>query len=172
MPFSSKQGKAVTAEWLKDSKAKSVLDVGAGSGTYRKLANKVGALQDAIWIALEVWDPYVEKFGLRSLYHSVIVEDVRYLKRTDFDLVIFGDVLEHMSKEEAFEVLEHFSNSYRIVSVPTVHYPQGEHEGNPYERHVEEHWKAEWIPERFKNELSAMRFDKDITVYLLCPRNR
>lgn len=170
MPYSSKRGKAVTAELFKGLNVKTVLDIGAGSGTYKKLADRVGALQKAKWTALEVWEPYIERFKLNDLYDEVILQDARQYLNTNYEMVICGDVLEHMTKDEAFTILDRYKNSYRLVSVPTVHYPQGEHEGNPYEKHVEEDWNPEWIADRYKDELIGMHPDNGITVYLLCPQ--
>jgi predicted TPR repeat methyltransferase len=166
MPFSSGKGKAAAIKLLRGLKVKSVLDVGAGSGTYRKLANMNDLLPGARWTALEIWEPYIAQFDLKSLYDEVIIGDVRTYENTKYDLVICGDVLEHMTKEEAFAVLDRFSSSYRFVSVPTIHTPQGEYEGNPHERHIEEDWQPNWITDRYKAQAHN---EGKITVYLICP---
>ena len=54
------------------------------------------------------------------------------------DLSLFGDILEHMTKEEAQDVMDKTLATSRLVlvSIPIIHYPQEPFEGNPYQRHV------------------------------------
>jgi len=72
-------------------------------------------------------------------------DDIRYLDWSQvapLDLVILGDVLEHMTRAEAAQVVEKALTHGRIalISLPIVHAPQGEVAGNPFEAHVEEDW--------------------------------
>jgi hypothetical protein len=60
------------------------------------------AFPGAYWTAIEIWEPYVEAFGLTQKYDKVIVHDVRRMEKLpDADLYIFGDVPEHMPPDEA-----------------------------------------------------------------------
>ncbi len=81
-----------------------VLDVGAGSGAYGKLLRE-GMPKSRI-LGVEIFEPYVDRFGLEEIYDRVIVGDVL---DEDFDLspdvVIIGDVLEHMDRADALSVL-------------------------------------------------------------------
>jgi predicted SAM-dependent methyltransferase len=67
------------------------------------------------------------------------------------DLVIMGDVLEHIAKEEAVDLLNKVSKitRYAIISIPIIHYPQNEYEGNPYEVHVKDDWTHEEVLDTF-----------------------
>ena len=78
-----------------------IVDVGAGSGTYRDLL--ADDARGAFWIAIEAWGPNIETYGLMSRYDRVLARDAREVDFAELapDLVLFGDVLEHMSKEEA-----------------------------------------------------------------------
>ena len=97
------------------------------------------------WTAVEAWEPYVDEFGLRDLYDEVIVTDARRLNWPIFqvDLVIAGDVLEHMPRDDAKALLKRIRQGAAnlIVSIPVLHLPQGAVNGNPYEQHVD-HWAA------------------------------
>ena len=135
MPYSSTEGK----EWMKaeiDRLAPlTVLDVGAGCGTYFDLA----AQPYQFWIAVEAWRPYLAQFDLAVRYDGVIFGDVRRIDWPDVDLVIFGDVLEHMPRADALVVWNDARKHARQIqlSIPVVPYPQGPEGGNPYEAHVE-----------------------------------
>lgn len=148
MPYSDMQGKDTAREWYDQINPRTVVDVGAGSGTYvHHLRNSRPGPDDAsTWTAVEAWGPYVEQFSLDEAYDRVIVADARYVLTQLFmaDLVITGDVLEHMSREEAVILLDRIrlSTLHLIVSVPVLHLDQDAVYGNPFERHVE-HWSAE-----------------------------
>jgi SAM-dependent methyltransferase len=125
-----------------------MLDIGCGCGTYAKL------FPDAEWTGIEVWEPYVDKFKLRELYKDLHIAYARtfdYSQLGKFDIAFAGDVLEHMTAEEAkdlFEKLQAISDTV-IISIPIGHHPQGEYEGNPYERHVVDDWTDEKVREVF-----------------------
>lgn len=146
MPFSDAQGKDVILSWVKEINPRTVLDIGPGAGAYSDLLREhVNAWQ---FNALEVWEPYIGKFNLRQKYDHVTVGDIRTVNKDvieSYDLVIIGDVIEHMTKDEARSALltltrPHFFQNYNlIISFPVLHLDQGDYEGNPYEAHVD-HW--------------------------------
>lgn len=148
------EGKHETMMWINDIKPRTVLDVGAGAGMYRLLIERLVPewAQPNIVDAIEVWEPYVKEFELKSLYTNVYTQDVRTWDNWDYDLVIFGDVLEHMTKEEAIEIWAKVSEQarYAIISIPLGHNHQDAYNGNPYEEHVTEGWGVEEILENFK----------------------
>jgi hypothetical protein len=149
MPTSHSQGKDVALNWYRQIAPKTVVDVGAGSGTYARLMRPADNGQ-AMWVAVEVWHPYIDQFDLFASYDFVFLRDARELRASEFkaDLVIFGDVLEHMTCGEARSVLAaarvHAANI--IVSIPVLHLDQDDVNGNPYERHVD-HWSYEQMRE-------------------------
>jgi len=56
---------------------------------------------EARFEAVEIFYPYIERFQLEKRYDWVWQGDVRVAARyfaREFDLVIFGDVLEHMRR--------------------------------------------------------------------------
>ena len=150
MAGSDVDGKVETKDWILKNNIKTILDIGPGQGTYANLLVDVSL--DKI-DGVEVWEPYVERFNLEDKYTNVFVSDVREWEDFDYDLVIFGDVLEHMTKEESLIVWEKASKmaKHAIISIPIVHYPQGAWEGNPYEEHVKDDWSTDEVLETFSN---------------------
>lgn len=144
MPFSDGQGKDVALDWYRRIAPSTVVDIGAGSGTYAKLMREDG--DSAQWIAYEAWEPYVNEYSLTGLYDDVLIVDARHAQWTLFqaDLVIAGDVLEHMTHDEARSLIRRIKFAARnlIVSIPVLHLDQGAVFGNPFERHID-HWTAD-----------------------------
>lgn len=162
MPYSSNSGKPVIRTILsrldklayKGAPLKA-LDIGAGSGTYPKLVNEL-MRSKVHWTGVEIWEPYVKQFELDKLYDTLYIKsaidalDMMYtsLRASEhaldklYDLIFVGDVLEHMAREAANDVLEMCKRmlaprGVMIVSVPIGSYPQDEYMGNPYEAHVD-----------------------------------
>lgn len=162
MPYSSNSGKSVIKTILarldklvyKGSPLRA-LDIGCGSGTYPKLVNDILTAKPH-WTGIEIWEPYVAQFELAKLYdvlHITSAIDVLSAKYDElktaehpldklYDLIFIGDVLEHMPRAIALNVLELCKRllaprGMLIVSVPIGSYPQGEYLGNPHEAHVD-----------------------------------
>ena len=147
MPYSSTAGKAEIREWLRELRPATVLDIGAGSGTYSRLFRPI--LPWATWVAMEVHEPYVAQFDLKMHYEQVIVNDM--LKANigpgAFDVVLLGDVLEHLTEKDAAVALRRawsWAAKGVIASVPLGFCPQGPSEGNEHEAHV-----AQWDHRHF-----------------------
>lgn len=173
MPSSSYQGKEQSAEWIKNhSDIKRILDVGCGEGTYPNLMKgKFNLLLDAEWWGVEAWAKNIAEFDLKAKYFKVLNEDARKLDWNNlpkFDLVIFGDVLEHMTKEESQQLvniaLQH--SKYVLISIPVKHMPQDAVGGNPFEVHVKDDWTHQEVMESFPN-IEMAKATKKIGVYWL-----
>lgn len=146
-----------------------VVDCGCGCGTYRNLLAPY--LGKATWIGIEAWEPYIAQFGLHDLYHRVINSDLRqvdFAALAPVDLVIFGDVLEHMQKDEAQTAVGKALAvaSYVLLSIPVVHYPQDEINGNPFEVHVKDDWDHQQVMTAFPG-ITAFFIHDHIGVYVL-----
>jgi SAM-dependent methyltransferase len=138
VPHSSREGKEWSAEQIVELAPRRILDVGPGVGTYVDLLRPL--LPDSHWTGLEIHRPYVERFELTDRYDDVSVGDVRsfdWRAQGDWDLVIFGDVLEHLDVPDArlawCRALR--ASGHVLASLPIVDYPQGECEGNVHECH-------------------------------------
>ncbi len=149
--MSSTEGKIETLVWIIKNNIETILDVGAGSGTYHNLLHSNG-VRPKKFDAIEVWKPYIEQYSLQSRYDRVFQEDARKHNDFNYDLVILGDVLEHMTKEDAVALWSKVSGKakHAIISIPIIHYPQGHIDGNPYEEHVKEDWTVEEVLETFE----------------------
>lgn len=136
-------------EKIKSVGAKSILDVGAGAGNYAEWLGKNGYAGDLD--ALEVWKPYIDKYELWKKYDNIFEADVREWDNFNYDVVILGDILEHMTKEEALDVWAAVAlqAKYAVIAIPIIHYHQGELDGNPYEVHVKEDWSHEEVLNTF-----------------------
>ncbi len=165
--MSSVEGKS----WIKDrisSLAKAapltIVDVGPGVGTYAKL---LAGPAVARMVGIEVWEPYIHTYRLHSYYDELIVGDVRAVPIPPTDVVILGDVAEHMSADEAADVWRKCAQAARravYLSIPIVHYPQQPIEGNPYEVHVEEDWTHERVMAHFPG-IGASWVGSEVGVY-------
>jgi hypothetical protein len=105
------------------------------------------------------------------MYNTVINDDVRKLDWDMFnpvDLVIMGDVLEHMTKEESIKIVNGVMSvsRYGIISIPIKHWPQDAIGGNPFEIHVKDDWSHEEVMDTFGKYITKFRAKK-IGVYLL-----
>lgn len=127
-----------------------VLDIGPGSGKWPKvMENRPAMRRDAHWTGLEIFPRYILDYELTRLYDRIIVDDVRNLRlmhdlRFDddtpaYDLIIMGDVLEHLQPAEAERVMLDLrrSGSALLIAGPIVVFEQGEWGGNVHETH---HW--------------------------------
>lgn len=137
MPVSDNEGK----EWSKDriiaARPAQVWDFGAGSGTYSDLLRSW--LPEAKFVAIEIFEPYIGEYNLRDKYDEVVLADARTVNTTPApnSVAIFGDILEHMHESEARALIAEVKDvfEYILVSLPIVHSPQGEVNGNIYETH-------------------------------------
>ena len=163
---SKSEGKAEIFSWISEfeNTISTVLDIGAGSGTYANKAKENNVLQNSKWIAVEVWPRYIKKFKLSKKYAQVIQQDARNLDWKsigEVDLIIAGDVLEHMHKDEAIvlfnKCLQH--SRYLIISMPIIHFPQGPEHENPYEEHIKDDWSHDEIIETFSNPVKSFQGD-------------
>src|SRR4030042_2303887 len=107
MPYSSSEGKLFFKDWLKCFQPKKILDVGAGVGTYAQLIKEVTAeyvnFKPNV-SAVEVYEPYIGRFNLNSKYDNVYsgnITDEELLKNLgEYNLIIMGDVVEHISEDD------------------------------------------------------------------------
>ena len=137
MPRSIVDGKAWISHEVARLRPATVLDVGPGQGTYSDLLR--GVTPGASWSCVENFQPYVETFELQRKYDVVYVADIRrFIWPACYDVVILGDVLEHLTLADAVSVWAsvRVHARYVVLSIPIVEYPQGTHNGNIHETHL------------------------------------
>lgn len=139
---------------------KSVLDIGLGFGTWGFLCRThldvfPGRVQPEAWQTridgVELFEPYIQAHQ-RALYDNIRIADVRQAVQDidSYDLIIAGDVIEHLDKEDACEVLDAlYAKAKRalLVNIPIgdTGWEHGENHGNPGELH-----RSAWFPEDFQ----------------------
>lgn len=136
-------GKDIVCAWIREnfSAGAEILDVGACDGIWRKL------LPEYTMDAVEIHGPNADRL---HDYRKVFRRDVDGLDYEHYDLIIFGDVIEHMDVEKAQRVLAYARPRCRdmVVAVPFL-YPQDAFGGNPWERHLQPDLTAEIFAARY-----------------------
>jgi 2-polyprenyl-3-methyl-5-hydroxy-6-metoxy-1,4-benzoquinol methylase len=145
----------------------SILDVGAGEGTYARLLWPEFRNIDAV----EIWEPYIIQYQLEKMYRNIFKVNIMDFEFEYYDLIIIGDVLEHLSLEDATKLIDYIYPRCHnfIIAVPYM-LPQGEYEGNVYETHLQPDLTPQNVLERYPkmkllygNHLYGY-YVKDITV--------
>ena len=140
-------GKYEMVEWIKEHfvRGSTCLDVGSCDGKWSDL------LRDyLIMDGIEIYQPNIIEHDLRDKYHRIICGDIADLHYDWYDLIIFGDVIEHMTVEKAQAVLNYARTrcSDMIIAVPYL-YPQGAVYGNPWEKHIQDDLTREVFDRRY-----------------------
>lgn len=137
MPTSAYEGRGFFTHHLRRvaEDLEMVIDFGPGEGTYSILGRHLAP--NATWLGVEIFQPYVERYDLEQKYDGIVVSDIRHLE-IKHDLGIFGDVLEHLPREDAVNVLQSQAGLSKnlYVSVPIIPAPQGPSHGNDHEAHL------------------------------------
>jgi predicted rRNA methylase YqxC with S4 and FtsJ domains len=139
-----------------------ILDVGAGIGTYSDLLKPRGYKHiDAI----EVFQPYIEQYDLKSKYENVYNDDITKsdIDFNKYDLVIFGDIIEHLSEEDALSVLNKIKSQTSVIVAVPFDAPQGEHFGNVHETHLQDKLTFDHFIKTYTNYIPfCVRYDYGI----------
>lgn len=132
--------------WKLRDEARRIVDVGSGFGKYAGLLREyVWGLQgdfeqvDAIEVHRDYYTP--ERY---AQYDNVYFEDARDISPNQwswYDLVLMVDVLEHITREEAFKLLDNIPG-YVVVSTPVDFFHNWEEGWAESERHLS-HWKVD-----------------------------
>ena len=139
-------GKDAICNWIRrtfpvDS---SILDVGACDGKWRNLLHEYPNVD-----AVEIFPPNASR--IKPMYRTVFCADVYDLQYDDYDLIIFGDVIEHMTVERAQRVLQYAYPRCKdmVIGVP-YQYKQDALYGNPYEKHIQDDLTEEIFDSRYR----------------------
>lgn len=98
-------------EFVKKIKPKKILDLGSGIGKYGKLLDSAG-LEECHITAVEINEEFDTRLKLH--YDRVVFADVtEYPYYPDnieqvYDLVIMGDILEHLKKSDGVDLVEFY----------------------------------------------------------------
>ena len=148
MPYSFTYFKEEVKEWFIENipTSKRILDVGPGLGTYSDLLRSLGYRMDAV----EIYEPYIEKYGLRAKYDNVYCKDILEFDFSQYDFIILGDILEHIPALQARALMNTIVHNKQecLVAVP-YEMEQGEHEGNIHETHHQPDLTHDVMKERY-----------------------
>lgn len=162
-------GKEEIINWIKNNFSSECicLDVGACDGMYAWLLERHFKMIDAV----EVFEPNIKEHHLKALYDNVYNADIRNFEYGYYDLIIFGDVIEHMSVEDAQKVLEYAKTKCKdmIVAIPYM-LIQEEVFDNPYEVHIQDDLTPGLFHERYHGFEPLFIFD-EYGYYHLRPKN-
>ena len=140
-------GKTEVVEWIERNFpiGATCLDVGACDGKWAKLLNGYLTID-----ACEVFQPNITNHGLSRLYRQVFWKNISDLEYEWYDLVIFGDVIEHMTVGKAQRVIDYAREHCKdmVIAVPWL-YSQGAEYGNPYEVHLQPDLTLEIFNQRY-----------------------
>jgi hypothetical protein len=137
---------------------RSVLDIGCGSGMFGFMARQYTDLDcrryaRGNWTTridgIEVFPNYINDVH-HYIYSHVFIGDVMEVLPTlrDYELIICGDVIEHMDEAKGKWLLElmHAKSKKFFVITPDRFIKQGAVFGNQYETHVRQWTKEELAP--------------------------
>ena len=145
--FSYNTFKEKVKNWVLENfeEGASVLDMGAGGGTYGKLLKNFTNNIDAV----EIYRPNITDYNLMSLYRFVANRDIVDLEYPEYDLIIFGDVIEHLTVDDAKQVLKYAYGKCKdmIVAVP-YRYKQAGNE-NEHEEHIQDDLTKDNVLQRY-----------------------
>lgn len=173
IPSSSPEGKNWIKHQLLGLSGKSisrVLDIGCGAATYYHYYNNI--LSNAEWTGVEIWPDYLEEYKLNQIYKNVIIDHANHVDYTTlerFEIVFVGDVLEHMEKQDAVELVHKLmkQTDYLFISIPIVYYPCDEYQHNPHLRHIKSDWSDEEVMAEFGQYVQRKDLGKVVGTYLL-----
>ena len=140
-----------------------VLDVGPYDGRWSNSLRHHFKHMDAV----EAFEPYVEQYNLKEKYDNVFISDVREFNFDHYDIIILGDVVEHMPIEDAQKLLSELKEkSKQLLVVIPFEYPQDEYDNNKYQIHFQEDLTDEIFSERYQG-FSLLAKDEVRGAYVL-----
>jgi len=144
---------------------KSILDVGVGFGRWGILFREFleiweSSKYDGKWErtidGVEIYTGYIKDYH-NYFYNTIHNENaLDFLRRTNkhYDLINFGDVIEHFKKSEGEELINislHKAN-YTLINIPIgTYWQQAGTTENPYEAHLSQWRKSDFT--KFNNNI-------------------
>jgi SAM-dependent methyltransferase len=153
MPYSDSRLDDTVLSIIRKIKPEKVLDVGPGYGKYARLISP--AIEGVRIDGVEIDKSYIKKFNLNDLYDKIyncsIQDFISDNIDTAYDLVIFGDVIEHLKKSEGIDALNFFVYRTKHIIVQWPHgYIQNAWEGRKHEAHISTWGKSDFGSFDFK----------------------
>jgi 2-polyprenyl-3-methyl-5-hydroxy-6-metoxy-1,4-benzoquinol methylase len=114
-----------------------VLDVGAGYGKHGVLLREYLDPTPVV-DGVEAWEPYVDAHRLRGIYDNLYVRDILTFTAEElavYDMIVMGDVIEHMEKQDALDLLARAPGAWFVIATP-VEFFNTDPSLPPTERHL------------------------------------
>lgn len=133
--------------WVLRSDITSVLDLGCGQGKPMEFIKYRLKIKKSVGV--DLFEPYIEEAKQKKIHDEYLIADIRKVKFApkSFDLVMASHVLEHMSKGQAWKVLNNMEKMAKkqVIAVTPIgeHYHQLE-DGNIWQLH-----KSAFTPKDF-----------------------
>jgi len=129
-----------------DEVGETVLDVGCGRGGPIELITRK---RNLFSVGADIFQPYLLHCQAKEAYDDLVCCDVRLLPfgADKFDIVICTEVLEHLQRHEAEELVDEMERIARrqvIISTPVGRCHQHAYDSNPYQAH-----KSTWSSQDF-----------------------
>ena len=160
MPHSSFIFDKSIEEIMRLLKPETILDLGAGAGKYGKLIKNINPSVQSI--AVEIEKDYIKKFNLLSIYDEVwniSVTDLIKPKYYDstFDVIMIGDIIEHLKKSDGIDLLNFLIYRCRwiILEFP-YRYLQNFVDGYHSEAHI-----SVWTKDNFVSFERSQLYEKN-----------
>ncbi len=145
--FSTQTGKQESIQWIKkhSSRDAKILDVGFGCAIYARLLRKQGYNNiDGV----DVYEHGINELKLDKYYNNIFISNILDFDFEFYDLIILGDVLEHLHLKDGMELLERWIRDGKtnnlLISIPYQLRQGGTHE-NPHEEHLQSRVTAEYM---------------------------
>ena len=155
-------GKTEVCQWIRDNipTDATILDVGACDAKWRNALPEYPNMD-----AVEVY--YENYYRIKDKYRNTYYKNICDFYYDHYDLIILGDVIEHLLVAKAQEVIEYAKRHADkiIVSVPFL-YEQGMRYGNPYEIHYQADLTPELFDERYPDFRVLCRASEDYCYYI------
>ena len=155
-------GKKEAVEWIFENipKDAEILDVGVSDGKWRYLLQSYPNMD-----GVEIFQKNAEKIAWA--YRNVFITDIYDFHYDHYNLVIFGDVIEHMTVEKAQKTLQYAEEhaDYILVVVP-FKYEQGALYGNEHEIHIQDDLTPKLFNKRYPGFEVLVRPHPDYCYYL------
>lgn len=138
MPYSSKAFDQVLVDHIHRLKPARILDVGVGSGKHSELIRNSG--YTGILDGIEPTESYIKEFDLSNKYNTIFPVTLQEFIKTEYkfqyDVAIFGDVLEHLFRSEAIDYIDYFlyKCKWLLIAWPN-NMAQDDYGGNHHEIH-------------------------------------
>lgn len=143
MPYSSTLFDKTIKNIVRQLKPKSCLDIGAGAGKYGLIIKDIiKDTKDTKIIGVEVEKDYISKFNLKKIYNEIrCCNASNFINKKSieekYDLVIMGDVVEHMKKSDGVDLINFliYRSKYILILYPKK-YLQNSIDGYEHEAHI------------------------------------